>query len=52
MDTGVTRPTVSAPPERSTADRRMRRLLRLPVDAPRQSIMGAENAFGKSIAIS
>ncbi len=30
----------------------MRRLLRLPVDAPRQSIMGTENVFGKSIAIS
>ena len=34
------------------ADRFMRRVLRLPVDAPRQSIFGAENAFGKSIAIS
>ena len=30
----------------------MRRILRLPVDAPRQSIMGTENVFGKSIAIS
>ena len=30
----------------------MRKLLRLPVDAPRQSIMGTESVFGKSIAIS
>ena len=37
---------------RSPADRRMRRLLRLPVDAPRQSIFDAETVFGRSIAIS
>ncbi len=30
----------------------MRKLLRLPVDAPKQSIMGAEGVFGKSIMIS
>lgn len=30
----------------------MRRLLRVPVDAPPASIAGAENAFSKSIAIS
>jgi len=30
----------------------MRRLLRLPVDAPKQSIMGTEGIFGKSIVIS
>ena len=41
-----------APPRRSEADRRMRRLLRLPVDAPRQSIFDAETVFGRSIAIS
>ncbi len=39
-------------PHRSPADRRMRRLLRLPVDAPRQSIFDAETVFGRSIAIS
>lgn len=42
---------LTAPP-RSEADRRMRRLLRLPEDAPRGSILGAQNAFSKSIAIS
>jgi hypothetical protein len=40
------------PTVRSDADRRMRRLLRLPEDAPRGSILGAQNAFTKSIAIS
>ena len=46
-------PTLSeSPPRRSEADRRMRRLLRLPVDAPRQSIFDAETVFGRSIAIS
>ncbi len=30
----------------------MRRILRLPVDAPKQSIMGTESVFGKSIVIS
>jgi hypothetical protein len=39
-------------PVRSEADRRMRRLLRLPEDAPRGSILGAQNAFSRSIAIS
>ncbi|HYU39460.1 MAG TPA: hypothetical protein VEM59_06440 [Acidimicrobiia bacterium] len=39
-------------PTRSEADRRMRRLLRLPEDAPRGSILGAQNAFSRSIAIS
>ncbi len=52
MDTVVT-PAVDTPTApRSPADRAMRRFLRLPVDAPRQSIMGTENVFGKSIAIS
>ena len=42
----------TAAPQRSAADRRMRRLLRLPVDAPKQSIFDAETVFGRSIAIS
>jgi len=37
---------------RSTADRRMRRLLRLPVDGPRASLIDVHNAFSRSIAIS
>lgn len=41
-----------APSERSAADKAMMRLLRLPVDAPPTSVFGAEDAFGKSIAIS
>jgi hypothetical protein len=47
-------PTVQPAPvvERSAADRAMRRVLRLPLDAPRQSILGTESVFGKSIAIS
>lgn len=53
MDSAVTTaPTTATPPVRSTADRAMRRLLRLPVDAPKQSIMGAEGVFGKSIMVS
>ncbi|MGY6500740.1 MAG: hypothetical protein ACXIVQ_07620 [Acidimicrobiales bacterium] len=39
-------------PERSAADRRMRRLLRLPVDGPKVSLFAAQSAFSKSIAIS
>ncbi len=52
MDTGVTHPTTAVEPERSQADRVMRRILRLPVDAPKQSIFGTESIFGKSIAVS
>jgi hypothetical protein len=37
---------------RSPADRRMRRLLRLPEDGPKVSIIDAQNSFSKSIAIS
>jgi hypothetical protein len=44
--------TTSAAPTRSAADRRVRRLLRLPEDAPRVSIFAAQSAFGRSIAIS
>ena len=45
-------PVEGHPTPRSAADRRMRRLLRLPVDAPPSSIVGAHDAFSKSIAIS
>lgn len=41
-----------APADRSAADKFMMRVLRLPVDAPPTSVFGAEDAFGKSIAIS
>jgi hypothetical protein len=40
------------PVTRSPADRRMRRLLRLPVDGPRASLVDVHNAFSRSIAIS
>jgi len=45
---------VAAPgaPARSAADRRMRRLLRLPVDGPSASLTGAHDAFSTSLAIS
>ena len=39
-------------PVRSAADRRMRKLLLLDPDAPRVSIFGSEQLFGRSIAIS
>lgn len=39
-------------PARGKADRVMRRLLRLPVDGPKDSILGAHGAFSTSIAIS
>lgn len=39
-------------PERSAADQWARRILRLPVDAPRESIFGTESVFGRSIAVS
>lgn len=41
-----------SPYERSPADVFMRKLLRLPTDAAPTSVFGAEDAFGKSIAIS
>ena len=37
---------------RSDADRRMRRLLRLPEDAPRASLFAAQQAFHRSVFIS
>lgn len=52
MDSSVTAPIAAPTPVRSPADRRMRRLLRLPEDGPRVSIMDAQNAFSRSIAIS
>lgn len=53
MDTGLTVPPATAvAAERTPADRMMRRVLRLPVDAPRQSIFDSESVFGRSIAIS
>jgi hypothetical protein len=54
MDSAVTTTadTSTSVPVRSAADRTMRRVLRLPVDAPKQSIMGAEGVFGKSIMVS
>jgi hypothetical protein len=39
-------------PARSSADRVARRVLFLAPDAPRASIFGAHDAFGKSIAVS
>lgn len=39
-------------PSRSGADRAMRRLLRLPVDAPKASLLDGQSAFSTSIAIS
>jgi hypothetical protein len=52
MTQPMTTPATLPAPARSDADRRMRRLLRLPEDAPRGSILGAQNAFSRSIAIS
>ena len=43
---------MAAAPQRSAADRRMRKLLLLDPDAPRVSIFGSEQLFGRSIAIS
>jgi hypothetical protein len=51
MDSVVSAPT-NAPVQRTPADRRMRRLLFLPEDAPKVSIIDAQNAFSKGIAIS
>jgi hypothetical protein len=52
MTQPLTTPAPMPTPIRSDADRRMRRLLRLPEDAPQGSILGAQNAFSRSIAIS
>ncbi|MCC5954250.1 MAG: hypothetical protein JJU45_19335 [Acidimicrobiia bacterium] len=50
--TSSTEPGDVVVPQRSVADRRMRRLLRLPTEGPKASIMGAHNAFSSSIALS
>lgn len=52
MDPAVPVSVDAAPVTRSDADRRMRKLLRLPVDGPRTSIIAAQNAASRSIAIS
>ncbi len=50
MDSTI--PRQAATITRSPADRRMRKLLRLPDDAPAVSLVAAQNAFSKSIFIS
>lgn len=50
--TAPSTPVVAPVPVRSRADRVMRWILRIPNDAPRGSIMGAQNALSSSIAIS
>src|SRR5690606_12648964 len=56
MDTSVppaqVAPALTVAPARSDADRFVRRLLFLDPEAPKVSILGAESAFQKSIAIS
>jgi hypothetical protein len=52
VDPAVSFSLDTAPVTRSSADRRMRRLLRLPVDGPRASLVDVHNAFSRSIAIS
>jgi hypothetical protein len=52
VDPAVSLSFDGAPVTRSPADRRMRRLLRLPVDGPRASLVDVHNAFSRSIAIS
>lgn len=52
MDSVVSCPADSPTPVRSAADRRARRLLRLPQDGPRVSIVAAQSAFSRSLWIS
>jgi len=52
MDAVATTPVEQTVPLRSPADRIMRRVLFLPVDAPAGSIAGTEGVFSRSIAIS
>lgn len=49
-DFAITDPSLLGPP-RSSSDRFMRRLLRLPVDAPKASANQARKAFQTSIAV-
>jgi hypothetical protein len=51
MSTVATSPT-AVEAGRSPADRRMRRLLRLPVDGPPARLMGAHGVVSRSIAVS
>lgn len=44
-------PATRQPPERSGADRFMRRLLRLPADGPRGTAEGARKAFQTSVMV-
>jgi membrane associated rhomboid family serine protease len=44
--------SLKAPPARSSADVRMRRLLRVPDEGPRGSARSAENAFSTSVVVS
>jgi hypothetical protein len=52
MDATVSTPLDRPDPVRSPADRRMRRVLRLPEDGPRVSFVEAQNAFSKSMYVS
>ena len=52
MDSTIAGAPDRTAPVRSPADRRMRRLLRLPEDAPRASLIDAQKAFSRSIYIS
>ena len=52
MSAPVAAPVAPTTSERSSADRRMRRFLRLPEDGPKVSIIDAQNAFSKSILVS
>lgn len=52
MTTTPTTSPSSGVVERTQADRVARKILRLPVDAPKQSIFNVEDTFGKSIAVS
>lgn len=52
MESAITVQDAAPTAERSAGDLRMRRLLRLPSHGPKVSIMSAQNAFSKSIAIS
>jgi len=52
MSTTIPAAATVANPRRSEADRAMRRLLFLPVDAPKASLLDGQGAFSTSIAIS
>ena len=52
MDSTIAGSAGRTAPVRSAADRRMRRLLGLPENAPRVSLVDAQKAFSRSIVIS